>query len=328
MSFPTHRMRRLRKTKALRRLFEETRLGPSDFILPLFVAEGIKSPQPIASMPGVLRHTLVSLVREASTAKTLGIPAILLFGIPLKKDAQAREAYNPKGIIQKAVRMLKNEVSELVVITDVCACEYTSHGHCGIIEKRDVENDKTLALFGKIALSHAQAGADIVAPSDMMDGRIAFIRKVLDQKGLKQTLILSYAAKFASAFYGPFREAADSAPAFGDRKTYQMPASNAREAMREIEMDIEEGADVVMVKPALTALDVITRARQKFQVPLWAYHVSGEYSMIKAAGKMGWLAEESAMMESLLAIKRAGADRIITYWAKEAAKTLAADLRR
>jgi porphobilinogen synthase len=322
MSFPTHRMRRLRKTKALRRLFEETRLGPSDFILPLFVSEGIKTPQPIASMPGVLRHTLTSLVREVSAAKNLGIPAVLLFGIPLRKDAQAREAYNPKGIIQKAVRMLKKEVPDLVVITDVCACEYTSHGHCGIIEKGDVENDKTLVLLGKIALSQAQAGADIVAPSDMMDGRIASIRKLLDQKGYKQTIILSYAAKFSSAFYGPFRDAADSAPAFGDRKTYQMPASNAREALKEIAMDIEEGADVVMVKPALTALDIITRAKQKYLMPLWAYHVSGEYSMIKAAGKLGWLSEENAMMESLLAIKRAGADRIITYWAKEAAKHL------
>ena len=234
MTFPVNRMRRLRRTPALRRLFEETRLGPSDFILPLFVAEGIKSPLAISSMPGVQRHTLSSLVREASAAKALGIPAVLLFGLPARKDAQAKEAYNPNGIIQKAVRLLKKELPDLVAITDVCACEYTSHGHCGIIEKGDVHNDKTLGLLQKISLSHAQAGADIVAPSDMMDGRIAAIRKVLDQKGFTQTLIISYAAKFSSSFYGPFREAADSAPAFGDRKTYQMPASNAREALREI----------------------------------------------------------------------------------------------
>lgn len=320
MSFPIQRMRRYRKTKTLRRLFEETRLGPTDFILPLFVAEGLKSPEPISSMQGVMRHSLSSLAREASAAHRLGIQAVLLFGIPKKKDALAKEAYNPSGIIQKAVKLLKRELTELAVITDVCACEYTSHGHCGIISKGDVDNDQTLGLLQKIALSHAQAGADMVAPSDMMDGRIRAIRQALDQKGFSMTPILSYAAKFATCFYGPFRDAADSAPAFGDRKTYQMPASNAREAMREIQLDIEEGADLVMVKPALTALDIIAKARQRFQLPLWAYHVSGEYSMIKAAGKLGWLNEEAAMAESLLAIKRAGADRIITYWSKEAAK--------
>lgn len=313
-------MRRLRRTKALRGLFEETMLGARDFILPLFVAEGLKSPEAISSMPGVFRRSLSSLVREAASAHALGIPAVLLFGIPIKKDPSAKEAYNSNGIIQKAVRVLKKEIPSLVVITDVCACEYTSHGHCGIISKGEVQNDPTLVLLGKIALSHAQAGADIVAPSDMMDGRVGFIRKVLEKNKQENTLLLSYAAKFSSQFYGPFREAAGSTPAFGDRKTYQMPASNAREALREIQMDIEEGADVVMVKPALTALDIIAKARMKFPVPLWAYHVSGEYSMIQAAGKLKWLDLEGAMAESLMAIKRAGADRIITYWAKEAAK--------
>ncbi len=320
MPYPIHRMRRYRKNKTLRRLFEETRLGPSDFVLPLFVAEGLPSAQAIPSMPGVQRHSFSSLVREASAARSLGIPAVLLFGLPRKKDAQARQAFNPNGVIQKAVRLLKREAPDLAVITDVCACEYTSHGHCGILAGKEVDNDKTLALLSKIALSHAAAGADMVAPSDMMDGRIAAIRKTLDQNDFSMTPILSYAAKFSTGFYGPFRDAADSAPAFGDRKTYQMPASNPREALREIELDIEEGADAVMVKPALTALDIIVRAKERFLAPLWAYHVSGEYAMIKAAGKLGWLDEEGAMAESLLAIKRAGADRIITYWAKEAAK--------
>ncbi len=320
MGFPIHRMRRYRKTKVLRRLFEETRLGPADFILPLFVAEGIKAPETIDSMPGVQRHTYSSLVREACSAHALGLPAVLLFGLPRRKDPGAKEAFNQNGVIQKAVRLLKKEVPSLAVITDVCACEYTSHGHCGIIQGGDVANDPTLKLLQKIALSHAEAGADMVAPSDMMDGRISAIRKALDQKGFEDTPILSYAAKFSTAFYGPFRDAADSAPAFGDRKTYQMPAANAREALREIQLDIEEGADVVMVKPALTALDIIAKAKQKFLSPLWAYHVSGEYSMVKAAEKLNWLAKDTAMVESLLAIKRAGADRIITYWAKEAAK--------
>lgn len=322
MAFPTHRMRRVRKTKALRALFQETKLSPVDFVLPLFVEEGAKSARPITSMPGVLRHSFSSMVKEASVAHSLGIQGVILFGIPKRKNAQAVEAYAKNGVVQKAVRLLKKEVPSLAVITDVCACEYTSHGHCGILHKSDVANDPTLLLLQKIALSHAQAGADMVAPSDMMDGRVGAIRRILDQKGFKDTPILSYAAKFSSAFYGPFRDAADSAPAFGDRKTYQMQASNAREALREIQLDIEEGADAVMVKPALTALDIIAKAKQKFLTPLWAYHVSGEYSMIKAAGKLGWLDEEAAMMESLLAIKRAGADRIITYWAKEAARSI------
>jgi porphobilinogen synthase len=322
MSFPNQRLRRLRRTKALRLLTQETRLSPSDFILPLFVVEGLKKPEPIISMPGVDRHSLDSLVREAASAHSLDIPAVLLFGVPKKKDSTATEAYRAEGIVQKAVRRLKKEIPSLVVITDVCACEYTSHGHCGIFEKGDVANDPTLELLAKIALSHAQAGADIVAPSDMMDGRVAAIRQGLDAKGFTQTPILSYAAKFASAFYGPFRDAAESAPVFGDRRSYQMNGANAREALREIAADIEEGADLVMVKPALSALDIITKARQKFNLPLWAYHVSGEYSMIKAAAKMKWLDETAAMMESLTAIRRAGADRVLTYWAKEAAAFL------
>ncbi|HVZ81854.1 MAG TPA: porphobilinogen synthase [bacterium] len=320
MSFPTHRLRRLRKNHVLRGLFQETRLGPKDFILPLFVSEDLKGSDPIGSMPGIERHGFRSLVKEALSAHQVGIPGVLLFGIPKRKDDRATSAYSKNGVIQKAVRLLKKEAPDLAVLTDVCACEYTSHGHCGILSGRDVDNDKTLGLLKKIALSHAEAGADMVAPSDMMDGRVAAIRQGLDRGGFTQTPILSYAAKFATCFYGPFRDAADSTPSFGDRRTYQMSAANAREALREIELDIQEGADAVMVKPALTALDIIARAKDRFRAPLWAYHVSGEYSMVKAAAKMGWLSEETAMGESLLAIKRAGADRIITYWAKEAAR--------
>jgi len=323
MSYPTNRMRRMRKTKGIRALFQETRLSASDFVLPLFVVEGLKGSEAIDSMPGVRRHSLTSLIHEAKQAYSLGIPAVLLFGLPKAKDALGTQAYAKAGIVQKAVRLLKKEIPGLVVITDVCACEYTSHGHCGVLNGKEVDNDTTLVLLQNIALSHAEAGADMVAPSDMMDGRVGAIRKALDKDGYNDTLLLSYAAKFASAFYGPFRDAADSTPAFGDRKTYQMPSTNAREAMREIQLDLEEGADAVMVKPALTALDLIARAKHRFLAPVWAYHVSGEYSMIKAAGKLGWLNEEAAMAESLLAIKRAGADRIITYWAKEAAKYFA-----
>ncbi len=320
MTFPIQRMRRLRATKTIRDLFQETRPQTSDFILPLFVDEHLKSPQAIDSMPGVYRHSPSSVIREAEKAHGLGIQAVLLFGLPKKKDNLATEAYRKTGVVQKAVRDLKKNIPSLAVIADVCACEYTAHGHCGIIEKGDVSNDPTLKLLQKIALSHADAGADMVAPSDMMDGRVAAIRQVLDSNDHLNTPILSYAAKFSSSYYGPFRDAADSAPAFGDRKTYQMSAANAREALREIELDIEEGADAVMVKPALTALDIIAKAREKFSLPLWAYHVSGEYSMIKAAEKMKWLQQDVAMAESLLAIKRAGADRVITYWAKEAAR--------
>jgi porphobilinogen synthase len=313
-------MRRLRSTPAIRNLFQETRPQASDFILPLFVSETLKKPQPIESMPGVYRHSISSLIQEAEKAHSLGIQAVLLFGLSKSKDAQATEAYRKEGVVQKAVRLLKKAVPTLAVITDVCACEYTSHGHCGLIQGKDVANDPTLKLLQKIAVSHAEAGSDMVAPSDMMDGRVAAIREALDKRGFTPTPILSYAAKFSSAYYGPFRDAADSAPAFGDRKTYQMSAANAREALREIQLDIEEGADAVMVKPALTALDIIARAKKRFLLPLWAYHVSGEYSMIKAAEKMKWLEPDVAMAESLLAIKRAGADRIITYWAKEAVK--------
>ncbi len=320
MPFPIHRMRRYRKTKGLRALFQETRLTASDFVLPLFVAEGLKGSEAIKSMPGVRRHNLTSVVHEAQQAFSLGIRAVLLFGLPKTKDGGATRAYAKAGIVQKSVRVLKKEIPGLVVITDVCACEYTTHGHCGILNGKEVDNDATLGLLQKISLSHAEAGADMVAPSDMMDGRVGGIRRALDKGGYTDTLLLSYAAKFSSAFYGPFREAADSTPAFGDRRSYQMPSTNAREAMKEIQLDLEEGADVVMVKPALTALDIITRARHRFLSPIWAYHVSGEYSMIKAAGKLGWLNEETAMAESLLAIKRAGADRILTYWAKEGAK--------
>ena len=320
MPFPIQRLRRLRKTKSLRFLTQETRLAPSDFILPLFVAEGLKKPETIDSMPGVLQHSLDSLVREAGLAHSLGVPAVVLFGVPRKKDSLASEAYRPEGIVQKAVRRIKKEIPSLIVITDVCACEYTSHGHCGILEKGEVANDPTLTLLQKIALSHAQAGSDMVAPSDMMDGRVAAIRKILDKNHFKDTPILSYAAKFASVFYGPFRDAAGSSPSFGDRKSYQMNGANIREALREIELDVEEGADLVMVKPALSALDVIAKARARFDLPIWTYQVSGEYSMIKAAAQKKWLDEEGAMVESLTAMKRAGADRILTYWAKEAAR--------
>jgi porphobilinogen synthase len=301
-------------------LTQETRPVSSDFILPLFVAENLKKPEAIGSMPGVQRHSVDSLIREADLAHSLGIPAVVLFGIPRKKNASASEAYQAEGIIQKTVRRLKKEIPSLVVITDVCACEYTSHGHCGILERGQVANDPTLGLLQKIALSHAQAGSDMVAPSDMMDGRVEAIRKILDKNNFQDTPILSYAAKFASVFYGPFRDAAESTPSFGDRKSYQMNGANVREALREIEMDIEEGADLVMVKPALSALDLIARARKQFKVPIWTYQVSGEYSMIKAAAQKKWLDEEGAMIESLTAMKRAGADRILTYWAKEAAR--------
>jgi len=286
----------------------------------VFVCPGEGVHKGIGSMPGIFSRSVDEAVKEARAAKALGLPAIVLFGLPEEKDEVATGAWADEGIVQQATRAIKREVPGLLLVGDVCLCEYTSHGHCGILEGKDVDNDKTLGLLQKIALSHAEAGSDMVAPSDMMDGRIGAIRKALDQKGFTSTPILSYAAKFATTFYGPFRDAADSAPAFGDRKTYQMPSTNPREAMREIQLDIEEGADVVMVKPALTALDIITRAKQRFLTPLWAYHVSGEYAMVKAAGKLGWLDEKAAMAESLLAIKRAGADRIITYWAKDAAK--------
>ena len=322
MAFPITRMRRLRASATLRRMVRETRLSVDDLILPLFVCPGTGVAREIASMPGTFQLSVDRLVRECRQAAALGIPAVLLFGIPSAKDAVGSEAYAEDGIVQKAVRAIKKQVKGLAVITDVCLCEFTDHGHCGMVKDGDVDNDATLDLLAKMAVSHARAGADVVAPSDMMDGRVGRIRAALDEAGFVGTPILAYSAKFASCFYGPFREAAESAPKFGDRRSYQMDAPNAREALREIELDVAEGADMVMVKPALAYLDVIRAARERFDVPIAAYNVSGEYSMIRAAAERGWLDGERAMMETLVAIKRAGADLILTYFAKDAAKVL------
>jgi porphobilinogen synthase len=322
MHFPLYRPRRLRKSEALRRMVRETKLSPEDFIYPLFVVHGRKVRHEIKSMPGIAQLSVDLAVREAEEACRLNIPALILFGIPQKKDLKGTEAYAPRGIIQQAIRAIKKEFPDLVVITDVCLCEYTSHGHCGVVVDGQVHNDATLALLAKMALSHAEAGADMVAPSDMMDGRVKAIRELLDRKGFEDIPILSYAAKHASVFYGPFREAAESAPQFGDRKSYQMDPANAREAIREVRLDIQEGADIIMVKPALPYLDIIRRVRDEIELPVGAYNVSGEYSMIKAAAQRGWIDGERAMMEVLTAIKRAGADLIITYFAKEAARFL------
>ncbi len=328
VTFPIVRMRRLRRTETLRRMVRETTLSVHDFIYPMFVVPGEKQRQEVASMPGVFRVSVDELVRDAEEVAKLGIPAVLLFGIPERKDEWGSEAYDENGIIQRAVRALKRAVPDLVVITDVCLCEYTSHGHCGIVRETpggfEVDNDATLELLAKTAVSQAAAGADIVAPSDMMDGRIKVIREALDENGFAHVPILSYAAKMASAFYGPFREAAESAPKFGDRRSYQMDFANKREALREIALDLEEGADIVMVKPALAYLDIIAAARERFEVPIAAYNVSGEYAMVKAAAKMGWLDEDRIVWEILTAIKRAGADLIITYFAKEVAQRLRA----
>ena len=328
VTFPIVRMRRLRRTETLRRMVRETTLTVHDLIYPMFVVPGEKQRQEVASMPGVFRVSVDELVRDAEEVAKLGIPAVLLFGIPERKDEWGSEAYDENGIIQRAVRALKRAVPDLVVITDVCLCEYTSHGHCGIVRETpggfEVDNDATLELLAKTAVSQAAAGADIVAPSDMMDGRIKVIREALDENGFAHVLILSYAAKMASAFYGPFREAAESAPKFGDRRSYQMDFANKREALREIALDLEEGADIVMVKPALAYLDIIAAARERFEVPIAAYNVSGEYAMVKAAAKMGWLDEDRIVWEILTAIKRAGADLIITYFAKEVAQRLRA----
>jgi porphobilinogen synthase len=328
VTFPIVRMRRLRRTETLRRMVRETTLSVHDFIYPMFVVPGEKQRQEVASMPGVFRVSVDELVRDAEEVAKLGIPAVLLFGIPERKDEWGSEAYDENGIIQRAVRALKRAVPDLVVITDVCLCEYTSHGHCGVVRETpggfEVDNDATLELLAKTAVSQAAAGADIVAPSDMMDGRIKVIREALDENGFAHVPILSYAAKMASAFYGPFREAAESAPKFGDRRSYQMDFANKREALREIALDLEEGADMVMVKPALAYLDIIAAAREHFEVPIAAYNVSGEYAMVKAAAKMGWLDEERIVWEILTAIKRAGADLIITYFAKEVAQRLRA----
>jgi len=328
VTFPIVRMRRLRRTETLRRMVRETTLSVHDFIYPMFVVPGEKQRQEVASMPGVFRVSVDELVRDAEEVAKLGIPAVLLFGIPERKDEWGSEAYDENGIIQRAVRALKRAVPDLVVITDVCLCEYTSHGHCGVVRETpggfEVDNDTTLELLAKTAVSQAAAGADIVAPSDMMDGRIKVIREALDENGFAHVPILSYAAKMASAFYGPFREAAESAPKFGDRRGYQMDFANKREALREIALDLEEGADIVMVKPALAYLDIIAAARERFEVPIAAYNVSGEYAMVKAAAKMGWLDEDRIVWEILTAIKRAGADLIITYFAKEVAQRLRA----
>src|SRR5579863_3896398 len=322
MAFPVHRMRRLRASEALRSLVRETRLAPTQFILPLFACPGEGVRREISSMPGNYQLSVDRMLSECRDAAKLGIGGVILFGIPAVKDEQASGAYADDGIVQQAVRAVKREVPKLLLMTDVCNCEYTSHGHCGLVVDGEVRNDPTLEWLAKAAVSHARAGADIVAPSDMMDGRVAAIRAALDAAGFADTPILSYAAKFASVFYGPFREAAESTPQFGDRRSYQMDPANAREAMREIELDLEEGADMIMVKPAMPYLDLIWQARQRFDVPLGAYQVSGEYSMIIAAGRNGWIDCERAMMESLTSIRRAGADFVLTYFAKPAARLL------
>ncbi len=319
MPFPTHRMRRLRATEGLRGLVRETRLDPSQFILPLFVCPGRGVRREIGSMPGHAQLSIDLILRECAEAQYLGLGGVLLFGIPESKDEKASGAYADDGIVQQAVRAIKLGVPGLAIVTDVCNCEYTSHGHCGLVVDGDVDNDETLKWLAATAVSHARAGADIVAPSDMMDGRVAAIRTALDEAGFKNTPILSYAAKYASCFYGPFREAAESAPQFGDRRSYQMDPANGREALREIELDLEEGADMIMVKPAMPYLDIIREARNRWDVPIAAYQVSGEYSMILAAARNGWIDCTRAMMESLTAIRRAGADVIITYFAKSAA---------
>jgi porphobilinogen synthase len=322
MAHVTFRPRRLREKRLLRRMVRETALSVDDFVYPLFVVHGRGVREPIEAMPGQFRVSIDELLKEAKDAAGMGIPAILLFGVPAEKDPRASEAYAEDGIIQQAVRAVKERVPDLLVITDVCLCEYTSHGHCGIVEDGTVRNDPTLELLARVAVSHAEAGADVVAPSDMMDGRVGAIREALDEAGCAETPIMAYSAKYASAFYEPFREAADSAPQFGDRRGYQMDPANGVEAMREIALDIDEGADIVMVKPALPYLDIISRAKSDFGLPLAAYSVSGEYAMIKAAGQLGWLDEKRAMMEALTSIRRAGADIVITYFAKDAARLL------
>ncbi len=319
-SFPQYRGRRLRRTPALRSLVRETALSPNNLILPLFVVPGTKVRKDIASMPGVSQTSIDEMLVDAREAASLGVGAVLLFGIPEHKDERGTAGYADDGIVQQAVRALKKELPDLLVITDVCLCEYTSHGHCGLIANGDVDNDTTLELLARQALSHARAGADMVAPSDMMDGRVSVLRRVLDDAGFSHLPIMSYAAKYASALYGPCRDAAESAPQFGDRRSYQMDPANAEEALREVALDLEEGADIVMVKPATSYLDIIWRVKQEFGYPVAAYHVSGEYAAIMAAGKLGWLDADRAMREALLSIRRAGADLIITYWAREFCK--------
>ncbi len=322
MYFPIYRPRRMRSNENIRRMVRETKLSPDDFIYPLFVTHGKGVKKEITSMPGNYQQSVDNLVKDCDEVKGLGIPAVILFGIPEHKDEAGSEAYSDDGIVQRAIHAIKNKTPELIVITDVCLCEYTSHGHCGVIKSGKIENDATLELLAREALSHAKAGADMVAPSDMMDGRVGAIRKVLDSEGFDEIPIMAYAAKYASSFYGPFREAAESTPQFGDRRSYQMDPPNSREALREVALDIEEGADIVMVKPALPYLDIIYQVKQQFNLPVAAYNVSGEFSMIKAAAQLGWMDGERAMMESLTSIKRAGADLILTYFAKEAATVL------
>ncbi len=322
MKFPELRPRRLRKNEIFRRMIRETHLRPEDFILPLFVCPGKGVRRAISSMPGNYQLSIDQLVEEVKEARSLGIPGVILFGIPEKKDEMGSEGYSEDGIVQRAVREIKEKVDGILVITDVCLCEYTSHGHCGVVKDKDVINDVTVELLARQALSHAKAGADMVAPSDMMDGRVGAIRKILDGNGLQDTPIMAYAAKYASSFYGPFREAAESPPQFGDRKSYQMDPANGDEALREVRLDLEEGADIVMVKPALPYLDIICRVKQTFNVPVAAYNVSGEFALVKAAAQQGWVDGEGVMMEVLTAIKRAGADLILTYFAKDAVRLL------
>ncbi len=322
MSFPKNRLRRLRSSDAMRRIVRQTDININDLVYPLFIREGKNLKEPIKSLSGCFHFSPDMVAKEAKEVSSLGIPAVLLFGLPKEKDATGSQAWSENGVIQQAVREIKNIVPDLLVITDICLCEYTDHGHCGVIKNGKVNNDATCELLAKVALSHAQAGADIVAPSDMMDGRVKYIREAFEENSLEDIAIMSYAAKYASAFYGPFRDAAESAPAFGDRKTYQMDPANSDQAMAEIAEDIEEGTDIIMVKPALPYLDVIYRANQRFDCPIAAYHVSGEYMMLNAAADAGLLDRQAAMMETLTSIKRAGADILITYFAKEAAKII------
>jgi porphobilinogen synthase len=322
MPYPVFRPRRLRESALLRKMVRETRLDVGDLIFPLFAVHGRGIREPIPSMPGQCRLSVDELVKEAKDAAGMRIPAVLLFGLPKEKDPRGSEAYAEDGIVQQAVRAIKDTIPDLLVITDVCLCQYTSHGHCGVVEDGRVKNDPTLDLLARTAVSHVEAGADMVAPSDMMDGRVAAIREALDEGGFQETPIMAYSAKYASSFYGPFRDAVESAPQFGDRRSYQMDPGNAIEALREVGLDVDEGADIIIVKPALPYLDVIARVKGEFGLPVAAYSVSGEYAMIKAAGRLGWLDEERAMMEALLAIRRAGADLVITYFAKDVARLL------
>jgi porphobilinogen synthase len=321
-----HRPRRLRRSAGLRSMVRETRLSPDNFLYPLFAVTGEGRRNEVSSMPGVYQLSVDEIVKEAAAARADGVPGVLLFGLPASKDAAGSGAADPEGPVQSAVRALKKEVPDLLVVTDVCLCEYTSHGHCGLLDGEEILNDPTVEALARAALSHAAAGADIVAPSDMMDGRVGRIRDALDGAGYAQVAIMSYAAKYCSAFYGPFREAAESAPAFGDRRSHQMDPANVEEALREVALDLDEGADIVMVKPAVPYLDVIARVKEEFGVPVAAYHVSGEYAMLKAAARNGWIDEPRAMMETLTSIRRAGAEIIITYYAREAARALGSGL--